>query len=301
MSELLSSYKNGSYNVSIFSDGTKIRETESDEFIPEFPETMDVCISTLCNNRCEFCYANCSPQGYNADFDEYFNNGFFDSIHPYTELAININSIWHPGLFNFLEKMKERNIIVNATISQLDFERLYDVIKSLVNKKLIWGLGVSLINPTKHFIELIKEFPNAVIHLINGIVSPDQIKKLSDNDLKILILGFKQVGRGINYYENGAMEIIRRQNWIHNNLHIMAKHFNIICFDNLALKQLDVKSLLTEESWNESYMGDDGLFSFYINLVDGTFSKNSLSDIHYPINGRTVTECFDFIRNGGKE
>ena len=38
---LLGTYKNGSYTVKILSDGTKIRETEADEFIPAFAENCD--------------------------------------------------------------------------------------------------------------------------------------------------------------------------------------------------------------------------------------------------------------------
>ncbi len=296
MSELIGEYKNGNYNVRIYSDGTKIRETEEDEFIPEFPESMDVCISTLCHNKCGFCYANCSPIGENVDFTKYLENGFFDSIHPYTEIAININSEWHPGLANFLKEMKKRKIIVNATINQKDFERYYGTIKSFIDQELIWGLGVSLTAVTKDFLKQYKEIPNGVLHIINGIVTPDQIKKLADNDIKLLILGYKHVGRGIEHYSNAEEEIRRRQDWLNNNLSIMSKHFNIISFDNLALEQLNVKKLLDEETYEERYMGDDGNFSFYVNLVDGTFSKNSLSDIHYPIDNKTVAECFKIVK-----
>lgn len=296
MSELLGTYTNGNYKVFLYSDGTKERITEEDDFIPEFPETMDVCISTLCENNCPMCYANCSSKGQNADFTKYFENGFFDSIHPYTEIAININSVIHPGLTSFLKEMKERNIIVNATINQRDFEKHYDTIKSLIDQKLIWGLGISLTNVTEKFIKLYKEIPNGVLHIINGIVTPDQIKQLADKDIKLLILGYKHVGRGVEHYSNTEEEIKDNQQWLNNNLRLMTKRFVIISFDNLALEQLNVRRLLTKEEWNLYFMGNDGLFSFYINLVDGTFSRNSLSDIHYPINNKSVTECFNIVR-----
>lgn len=294
MNKLLGEYKNNNYNVRIYIDGTKIRKTEEDEFIPEFPESMDVCISTLCNNNCSMCYANCSPTGYNADFTKYTT--FLDSIHPYTEMAININSVWHPGLVPFLKYMRDRDVVVNATINQKDFEKWFEKIEELTNENLIWGLGISLTNPTKDFLDKVKKFPNAVIHIINGIVTPEHIKKMSDNNLKLLILGYKQVGRGVEYYKNVSDEIKFRQRWIDDNLEIMSHHFNIISFDNLAFEQLNVKKLLTEEQYEERYLGDDGLFSFYVNLVDGTFSRNSLSDEHYPIGNQTVTQCFDYIR-----
>lgn len=41
--------------------------------------------------------------------------------------------------------------------------------------------------------------------------------------------------------------------------------------------------------------GDDGTFTFFINLVDGYFAKNSLSDIHYPIGDLSMDEMFKVI------
>ena len=52
---LLSHYKNGNYDVYIFSDGTKVRETEEDDFIPAFSENTDVCLTKKCSQGCVFC------------------------------------------------------------------------------------------------------------------------------------------------------------------------------------------------------------------------------------------------------
>lgn len=63
----------------------------------------------------------------------------------------------------------------------------------------------------------------------------------------------------------------------------MLSHFNVVSFDNLAINQLDVKRLMSEEEWNEFYMGDDGNYTFYLDLVEGTFGRNSLATDKYPI------------------
>ena len=299
--KLIGTYTNNNYKVSLFSDGTKIRETEDDDFKPEFPETMDVCISTKCSHGCSFCYSNCTPNGKEADFIEIFNSGIFDDIQPYTEIAININSHSHKYLMEFLNEMKERKVIVNATINQIDFERTWQGLQALCEGEYIHGLGISLVSVTDAFVKKVKEFPNAIIHVINGIVSPMQIKELADHDLKLLILGYKQVGRGIDWYSQEGEEIRKRQNWLNNNLPIMAKHFKIISFDNLALEQLSVDKLLSPEEYAERYMGDDGNFSFYLNLVDMTFSKNSLDTNHYKINGQSIKQMFHFIQKKVKE
>lgn len=54
--ELLGRYKNGNFNVVLFNDGTKIRETDADEFIPDFAESMDIKICDRCDIGCKFCH-----------------------------------------------------------------------------------------------------------------------------------------------------------------------------------------------------------------------------------------------------
>lgn len=46
--ELLGRYINGNFKTTILSDGTKIRETEDDEFLPTFAENMDIKICNFC-------------------------------------------------------------------------------------------------------------------------------------------------------------------------------------------------------------------------------------------------------------
>ena len=45
---LLAKYKNGNYNVKIYDDGTKIRYNDLDNLTPEFAESNDVTITTVC-------------------------------------------------------------------------------------------------------------------------------------------------------------------------------------------------------------------------------------------------------------
>ena len=71
--------------------------------------------------------------------------------------------------------------------------------------------------------------------------------------------------------------------WLHENLEEIINHFNVVSFDNLAIKQLAVKRLMSEEDWDEFYMGDDGNYTFYLDLVEGNFGKNSLATDRYPI------------------
>ena len=59
--------------------------------------------------------------------------------------------------------------------------------------------------------------------------------------------------------------------------------FESISFDNLALEQLDVKSLMSEKDWNQFYMGADGTSTMYIDMVKREFAKSSTSVNRYPL------------------
>jgi len=289
-------YRNGNYTVRILQDGTKIRETEYEEFIPAFAENCDCKITDKCDGGCAFCYEGCTPNGKHGDI---LNYKFLDTLHPYTELAINGNDLSHPDLITFLEKLKDKKIITNMTVNQIHFERHQVLIRELINRKLIYGLGISLREASDEFISLVKTYPNAVIHAINGILTPSDIQKLSDNNIKMLILGYKHLRRGADWYNTDCENITKLQQWLSDNLKNIIEHFAVVSFDNLAIKQLNVKSLMTDEKWNEFYMGDDGGFTFYIDMVDGTFGKNSLApeNERYPIGDLSIDEMFQKIRS----
>ena len=290
---IIGRYKNGNYTVTILSDGTKIRENDLDNFTPAFAENCDVKITDKCDGGCEFCYEGCTANGKHGDI---MNYKFLDTLHPYTELALNGNDLSHPDLIPFLEKLRSKNVIANMTVNQIHFERHYDFISELISKNLIYGIGVSLRKPTNEFIEKIQKFPNAVIHTINGILSPSDYEILKDNNIKVLILGYKHLRRGNDYYALNHFHVQQLQAWLYNNLKEMLNHFEVVSFDNLAIEQLDVKRLLSDEDWNEFYMGDDGTMTFYIDMVEGTFGKNSLATERYPIMD-SIDDMFKKIRS----
>lgn len=293
---IIGRYQNGNYTVTLFNDGTKIRENDLDFFEPAFAENCDVKITDKCDGGCAFCYEGCTVNGKHGDI---LNYKFLDTLHPYTELAINGNDLTHPDLIPFLHKMHEKHIIVNMTVNQIHFEKYFDYIKELIECEYIYGLGISLNKPTKEFVNIVKMFPNAVIHTINGILTPFDYEILKDNGLKVLILGYKQLRRGVDYYDSHEFEVHKLQSWLYSNLKEMLNHFDVVSFDNLAINQLYVKRLLSEEQWDEFYMGDDGNYTFYLDLVEGTFAKNSLSMERWPIMDN-IDDMFKMVRSSNE-
>lgn len=297
--ELLGRYMNGNVRTSLFSDGTKERFTMDDEFRPVFAENMDIKICNRCSAGCSYCHEGSTPDGKLGDI---MNEKFIDTLHSYQEVALGGgNVLEHPDLIPFLHKLKDKRIIVNITLNQVHFEKNLELVKDMADQKLIYGLGVSLVNPTDEFIKKIKEFPNAVVHVINGIVTSAAMSKLANNDLKVLILGYKILRRGEEYYKNKVETIAANQQWMYNNLPRLLNEFAVLSFDNLAIEQLEIErrwSEFSSELWDEFYAGDDGDFTYYIDMVERKFAKNSTAsfDNRYDLLD-DVDDMFKIIQN----
>ena len=173
----------------------------------------------------------------------------------------------------------------------------------LVDAKLIYGLGISLVNPTSSFIEKVKQIPNAVIHIINGLVTEKQLEELKGNDLKVLVLGYKEFRRGVDMYNKNSQFIDFNKAMMYSKVREIIKYnwFDVISFDNLAIEQLDIKNMMTEKEWEEFYLGDDGVgddfnsASMYVDMVERKFAKNSCSPERFDLLP-TAEEMFNFLR-----
>lgn len=279
--KLLKTYINGNYSVSIFEDGTKIRKTNDDEFIAEFPENIDLKITNYCEKGCPMCHEKSNKDGLHSDI---LNEKFIKSLVPGTEVALGGGMVTkYPHLKQLLEKLKKRGIIANMTLHQEEFLENKEFVDEMIANKLVYGIGVSLHNCTDEFINVAKKYPNLVIHTIAGITKMEDFDKMANNDLKILILGYKNFGRGIDYFDK-YQEIIKNNiNELKKNLIYLFRVFKVVSFDNLALNQLETYLSIEPEEWEEFYMGDDGQHTMYIDAVERTFAKNSTRSIRYKL------------------
>lgn len=292
----IATYKNGNTYTTLYEDGTKEHFTMDDEFKFSFPESMDIQISQCCDNGCEWCYYGCSPTGKHGRL---FGWRFYGSIRPYTEIALNLQKPIHPDFGAFLSFMTERNIICNVTVNQNHFmdDALQKELNVWISQGYIKGVGISLTNPKQEgFIEKVKEYPNAVIHVIAGITPWEDICYLMGYDLKLLILGYKAIGRGARYLTDYYSYVCGDIERLEDNLDDILNGFKVVSFDNLAIEQLHLKDKLSDKEWDTFYGGDDGTVTFFIDLVKGIFAKSSLSRIVYTIGDKTIDEMFEIIR-----
>ena len=289
----LGSYKNGNYSVCIFSDGTKIRQNDSDSFIPDKPESIDLKITNRCDMNCPMCHEDSTKDGAHADLSDV---PFLDSLLPYTELAIGGgNPLEHPHLVDFLTKCKRKRLVANITVNQTHFAKSQDEIAWLVSRGLVNGVGVSVTKVNDELLHLLQSYENAVVHVINGVIPMEELKKLYGRNLKLLILGYKDFRRG----EGAHTDVTdKRMAEMYDALPDLFRYFTTVSFDNLALRQLNVRRLVSDREWQSFYMGDDGQFTMYIDMVKREFAKSSISTERWPISG-DIAEMFAVV-NGRK-
>lgn len=294
--KMLCEYKNGNTNVKIYNDGTRICETKDDEFKFDFPMNMDIKITNYCTKGCPFCHENSTPQGKHAPLE---NFKFIDSWQAGCEAALGGGMVTtSPVISALLAKLHQKGIIANATFHQDELLSDFKRIKSWQDLDWIHGIGVSLHNPTPKLANCINEFDNVVFHVINGIVTEEQLNWIRDNikNPKILILGYKHFRRGNDYYDVVSKTIQERQAWLYDKLPELIKEMNVVSFDNLALEQLNVKRLLTDKQWELFYQGNEGSSNMYIDAVEGKFAQNSTAVTRYDLKDN-VKEMFEVIQN----
>lgn len=293
MPKLIAQYTNGNYDVALFDDGTKIRRNDLDNLTPSFAESNDITITTKCNGGCKYCYLGCNEQGQHADL----NQPFFDTLHPGQEIALNANDLSHPDLETFLERMKKQGVICNLTINQRHLKEHLQTLKDWQDRNLVWGIGISLIN-SKDDILWTNGLKNTVIHCIDGLITKEDMENLSNHNISLLILGYKVLGRGIDYYNENKQTIQANIDYLQNIVAIYGDSFRVIAFDNLALEHLKLHTKIPKEQWELNYMGDEGSYTFFIDAVNKKFAVSSLAEEQYDYTpDMTVDDMFRFVQS----
>lgn len=295
-----SKYKNGSVDVTIdTSNGTKTRsyEVAGTEL---FPESCDVKITDYCDAGCPYCHENSTKSGKHGSIDV-FKQLYSDPIlPPGIELAIGGgNPLSHPLLDELLSFCKDRGFLCNLTVNQFHAESQSQLVKRLIAEDKVKGVGLS-VNIWQHLdCAYLLEYPNTIFHFIIGVHDIKNVLEFSDcyPKAKILLLGYKTWGRGTRYATFMNDSVSKNiQDW-HDNIFKVFKQFkSTICFDNLAIKQLELRRLFSDNAWSKFYLGDDGSHTMYVDLVREEYAVNSTSMARFPIERKPISQCFQHIK-----
>jgi len=294
---MIASYQNGDYTVTLMEDGTKIREWDCEDPNVEFPESVDLKITNYCDLNCAFCHEKSTVDGKDARDGDIHN--LIEGLPPGVELALGGgNPLEYKGIEYLLEHIASKGIIANMTVNagHLTPSNI-ELINKYRNQKLIHGLGVSLDKYYNFAVDEVRD-ENTVLHLVCGVHKTSALRQClssgwgNKNKLKVLILGYKQYGRGTDYFGNNVKKVT--DNILKWKMFI-ASFINsdeiIVSFDNLALTQLGIKDMIPERTWEEKYMGDDGCFTMFVDAVKMQYARSSVNT-HLPVDGRTIKELF---------
>lgn len=293
--KLLYEYDNGNTHVKLYNDGTRVITTEDDEFKFNLPMNMDIKITNQCFMGCKMCHENSVPDGKHAPLE---NFKFLKTWQPGCECAFGGGMVTlYPHLDELLRMTKECGLIANITVHQDELVNNFERIKKYQEEGLLYGIGVSYSHPDTNLIECINKLNNVVFHVIAGLVNGHDLYYISKNfeKPKVLFLGYKHFRRGNQLYDKIGEKIDINIEYLKEHLKHNLNKYYVCSFDNLAISQLDIKSLLTEEQWNEFYQGDEGSSNMYVDTVEGKFAQNSTSEIRYDLKDN-VKEMFEVIR-----
>ena len=290
---LLHKYNNGNYTVSLFDDGTKVREFDETPK-PRWPESLDVKITDYCDARCAYCHEMSTVEGKEGDLDVGLN--LLKDLPSGAEIAIGGgNPLSWGNLNQFVDRMTSQGVICNMTVNSVHVKKYRETIEGYTNRNesvgKIHGLGLSYFRPLfSDCVELVESVPHTIFHLIIGIHTLDDLTLIASKvkNPKVLLLGYKQYGRGELFYSKSVADNI--QQWYYR-LHEFFKKENLtISFDNLGIKQMNLRRFFDKEQWESFYMGDDGKFSMFLDLVKKQYTTSSTSKERFDINPNDTTE-----------
>ena len=300
-SKILHQYKNGNVLVTLYADGTKIREWEGEQEI-ETSESTDLKVTNRCSlgdkfsdtgellarsKTCEFCHEMSNNIGSHGDLN--LIEKIWSTHQEGTELAIGGGNVMeHPDILPFLTRMSVKGFMLNITMNTLHMKPYANTIRELQESKCIRGLGISYRGP--QYMDKLPDnviYDNAVFHLILGLNNLKDCKAVIDwckprhIQPKILLLGYKQFGNGIGVYNAELQKEINK--WKIYLPMLMSMGGLTISFDNLAIKQIGVQNYMSKEDWQLLYAGNDGSHTQYCCAVTQTFAKTSTSYKKYPL------------------
>lgn len=289
----LSHFKNGNTDVTILSDGTKIRTWPDGETPkPVLPESIDLKITNKCDVGCSFCHEASVPNGKEADYA--LVSDIMWQLQPGSEVAIGGGD---PLAYEQLEDLltgascqKICNMTVNIKSALQNAGRIIE----MRSDGYLHGLGISGAEGLASvYCQVAPGLidANTVFHSIAGLGNPQHVLRTS-REAKTLVLGYKRVGRGIKHAETNPPDLDR---WRYFLPSLLAGAKFPVSFDNLAIEQLRLKDLVPPDEWEKQFMGGEGEFTMFIDAVEQKFAISSTHE-RWPIAGKSVEEMFKQVR-----
>lgn len=287
--QLLAGYRNGGYQVEIYADGTKVR-TELDASLPPvLPEQMDLKITDWCDAGCAWCHEKSTTKGTHGDVTRTL--ALLADLPPGTEVAIGGGDpLSHPEFERFVRGLRAQGKVPSVTVNGRHFERHRAMLETLTSEGQLFGVGISYHDSIPDW-----DYEHMVLHLIAGVNPPSVLDEASRR-MKVLLLGYKQFGRGKKLFELRTKQVQDTIASWYRELFIVAQNHHL-SFDNLAIDQLKPQRVFKDPAaYTRQYMGPEGQFSMYVDAVTETFALSSYSPERFKWSN--MRDMFAQVRQG---
>lgn len=322
-------YLNGNYLVSIsgsFNQNRKYEALRFDEDLnADFPDSIDLKITNKCSHGCKFCHESSNINGKSFDLEK--TKKILDTLpnNP-IEIAIGGGNVLecYDDLLELIKFCSDKNFSTRITLNVLDIlnSENTEKIKKIMEIDHDASLGVSIqsLDQIELLIRSMKKtyvYANTIVlHMILGIFPIEELKSLLELPTdyraigrRILILGYKQFGRGknmsinedvINQWKNTISNYIYSTRARSNKTNLLSTNYKVIGFDNLAIEQLSLKDMLLKPEWENIYLGTDFSHSMYIDAVEETFAPTSRTNYSERVSWDDISLIDYFKHNHNK-
>ncbi len=265
--------------------GTKIRLSFNDDAKPYTksvsPELIDLKITDFCLMDCDFCYQNSSIDGKHATTDNLGKIIWALSDMKVFEVALGGGEpTRHPYFTKIVEDLHRNGILVNFTTRDLSWVSDSNIVNCV--EKYVSRFGVS-VNSGHDVAAAFKKIPSTLHDKIyfHYVINTGYLESIidgirngsyqySDVHPPLILLGFKDKGRGLSYKSKSWFK--PEDSWID----IINKKYCTIGIDTALANQYKDK---VQENFDKLLvMYDEGKFSMYIDAVGMIMGRSSYCD-----------------------
>lgn len=261
------------------------------------PVQVDIKVTDSCDMACPFCHESSTAKGKHADLRVIKN--FFDYNSNIAEVAIGGgNPLAFPFIVELTYHLESMRIFPSLTIHadhflSCDFLHRFPMCTAFgisipfnSDQSKIDSIIRKIVENKEKEESMLSDYTNRnyVLHFINRVHTTDQIlytiqkiEEINSNDVPILILGYKEYGRGLKFKKKEDVDIAKIINTVEQNRSVA------IIFDSLAVDQLKVKDVIDSETFFLHHQGDDRDYSRYIDFVKGEWAFSSYDLHRFPL------------------
>lgn len=243
----------------------------------EYPELVDIKITDHCTMGCSYCYQGSTPSGKHANITPYELRGMLKAMQV-VEVAIGGGEpLTHPKFHDLVYDLSTHGICVNVTTRRLDLLKP----EMLKHIKQV-GYSVETLKAAQHAVDHAERDPDRwykklTLHIVLGTMPKDQFLAVLDlaktTYTPVLLLGYKVDGFGHLYTPHEHQDWIK---WIEERFTGKRGWSGPSIGVDTAIVQHYMQELEDQLNIDQKYMvGEEGMFSMYMDLVDNTIARAS--------------------------